>query len=123
MDVRDLARLVVLLLEQDLPGAFNAVGPSPAVSFLELVKACGDAALVAVPEGDLDFPLLFPDPDWDAMFHISPAAAHGAGMPRTPLAQTIADTREWDLGRGEPPLNVGMSDEQENALLAQADAI
>ena len=29
MDVRDLARLVVLLVEQDLPGAFNAVGPTP----------------------------------------------------------------------------------------------
>jgi 2'-hydroxyisoflavone reductase len=61
IDVRDLARLVVILIEQDLAGPLNAVGPSPAVSFLELVRACGDAKLVPVPEGDLDFPLLFPD--------------------------------------------------------------
>jgi 2'-hydroxyisoflavone reductase len=35
IDVRDLARLVVLLVEQDLPGAYNAVGPFPQVSFEE----------------------------------------------------------------------------------------
>ena len=104
MDVRDLARLVVLLVERDLPGAFNAVGPSPSVSFLELVKTCGDAELVPVPHGELDFPLLFPDPAWDAMLQISPAAALAAGMPRTPLAQTVADVRAWDRDRGEPPL-------------------
>lgn len=118
MDVRDLARLVVLLVEQDLPGAFNAVGPSPGVSFVELVKTCGDAELVPVPQGELDFPLLFPDPAWDVMLRISSAAALAAGMPRTPLAQTVADTRAWDRGRGEPPLISGLSDEEERTALA-----
>jgi nucleoside-diphosphate-sugar epimerase len=54
MDVRDLARLVVLLLEQDLPGAYNAVGPSPAVTLSELIATCGAAEVVPVPEGELD---------------------------------------------------------------------
>jgi len=120
MDVRDLARLVVLLIEQDLPGAFNAVGPSPGVSFVELVKTCGNAELVPVPQGELDFPLLFPDPAWDVMFRISPAAALTAGMPRTPLSQTVADIRAWDRDRGEPPLPCGLSEEEERKALAQA---
>jgi 2'-hydroxyisoflavone reductase len=120
LDVRDLARLVVLLLENDVPGAFNAVGPTPGVSFLELVRACGDAEPVPVPHGDLDFPLLFADPAWDAMLRISPAAALAAGMPRTPLAQTVADVRAWDLDRGEPPLVSGLSDEEERAALTGA---
>jgi 2'-hydroxyisoflavone reductase len=120
MDVRDLARLVVLLVEQDLPGPFNAVGPFPDTSFVELVRTCGDAELVAVSEGELDFPLLFPDPAWDVMLRISPAAALAAGMPRTPLAQTIADTRAWDRDRGEPPLRNGLSEEEEREALANA---
>jgi 2'-hydroxyisoflavone reductase len=114
--VRDLARLVVLLVEKDLPGSFNAVGPTPGVSFLELVRACGEAEPVRVPEGDLDFPLLFPDPAWDVMLQISPAAALAAGMPRTPLSRTIADTRAWDRARGRPPLANGMSAEERVAL-------
>jgi 2'-hydroxyisoflavone reductase len=120
MDVRDLARLVVLLIEQDIPGAFNAVGPSPGVSFLELVRACGDAELVPVSEGKLDFPLLFPDPAWDVMLRISPAAALAVGMPRTALIQTISDTRAWDRDRGEPPLTNGLSEEEEGEALARA---
>jgi 2'-hydroxyisoflavone reductase len=122
VDVRDLARLVTLLLARDLPGAFNAVGPSPAVTFVELVRACGDAELVPVAEGDLDFPLLFPDPAWDAMLRISSSAARAAGMPSTPLAQTIADTRAWDVSRGEPPLAGGMSAQEESDALRLARA-
>jgi 2'-hydroxyisoflavone reductase len=120
MDVRDLARLVVLLLEQGLPGAFNAVGPTPGVSFVELVKTCGNAELVPVPQGELDFPLLFPDPAWDVMLRISPAAALAAGMPCTPLSQTVADIRTWDRDRGEPPLTSGLSEEEERTALEQA---
>ncbi len=120
LDVRDLARLVVLLVERDLPGAFNAVGPSPSVSFLELVKICGGAELVPVPHGELDFPLLFSDPAWDVMLQISSAAALAAGMPRTPLVQTVADVRAWDRDRGEPPLTCGLSEEEEHDALTRA---
>ena len=122
IDVRDLARLVSLLVERDLPGAFNAVGPTPEVSFLDLLKTCGDAELVPVPHGELDFPLLFADPSWDVMLQISPAAALEAGMPSTPLAQTVAETRAWDRERGEPPLTNGLSEESERVALAEVAA-
>ncbi len=115
-DVRDLARLVVVLVEQDRPGAFNAVGE--VMAFPELVGTCGDAELVAVPHGELDFPLLFEDPAWDVMLRISSAAALAAGMPRTPLAQTVADTRAWDRARGETPLPNGLTPEEERSALA-----
>lgn len=106
VDSRDLARLVVLLLEQDKPGIFNAVGPSPAVTLEELVRACAAGAdLELVPvEAVPGFPLVLPDPTWDVMFRRSAAAAHAVGMPTTPLAQTAADTRVWDSGRGEPAI-------------------
>jgi 2'-hydroxyisoflavone reductase len=120
MDVRDLARLVTILLEHDLPGAFNAVGPTPAVGFVDLVRACGDAELVPVPEGDVDFPLLFDDPAWDVMLRISNDRARTVGMPSTPMTQTIADTRAWDVSRGEPALVSGMSDEQEMDAIRRA---
>jgi len=116
IDVRDLAALVVLLIEQDLPGAYSAVGPWPAVTLGELIRACGEADLIPVA-GDFDWPLLLPDPSWDIMFKISPAAAHEVGMPRTPLARTVADTLAWDRERGEPPLVWGITEEQEAELL------
>ena len=117
MDVRDLARLVVALLEQHLPGAYNAVGPSPDVTLGELIRACGTIDPVEIPGHDLDVPLLLPDESWDVMLQISAEAARAAGMPRTPLAKTITDTRVWDQQRGEPPLAGWMSEEQEAALL------
>jgi 2'-hydroxyisoflavone reductase len=103
VDARDLARLVVLLLEKDRPGTFNAVGPQPPVTLGELVKVCGADEVVPVAERP-GFPLVLPDPSWDVMFRRSAAAALATGMPTTPLAATAADTRAWDLARGEPEI-------------------
>jgi 2'-hydroxyisoflavone reductase len=116
IDVRDLACLVAILIEKDLPGAYNAVGPSPAVTLGELIRACGGSDLAPVTD-DVDWPLVLPDATWDDMFRISAAAAHDVGMPRTPLARTVADTLAWDRERGEPPLVWGITEEQESALL------
>lgn len=118
MDVRDLASLVVLLLEQDRPGVFNAVGPVPAVTFAELLDVCGVTDLVPVPEGEVDFPLLFAEPAHDVMFRISAAAADAVGVPRTPLHRTVADTRAWDDQRGRPPLTAGPTAAEEQALFS-----
>jgi 2'-hydroxyisoflavone reductase len=103
VDARDLARLVVLLLEKDQPGTFNAVGPQPAVTLGELVTVCGADEVIQVAERP-GFPLVLPDPSWDVMFRRSSAAALAIGMPTTPLATTAADTRTWDIARGEPEI-------------------
>jgi 2'-hydroxyisoflavone reductase len=106
VDARDLARLVVLLLEHDQPGTYNAVGPQPATTLGELVRTCG-ATEVRQVDTNPAFPLVLPDPAADAMFRTSAARALESGMPATPLSQTAADTRAWDLERGRPEIPVG----------------
>ena len=125
VDARDLAQLVSALLDADSPGAYNAVGPRPAVTLRELVETCARAAgtqveVVPVDPSAVDpgFPLVLPDPSWDVMFRRSAAAAHVVGMPCTPLEKTAADTLAWDRGRGMPPLTAGLSRERESELLA-----
>ncbi len=62
IDVRDLACLVAILIEKDQPGAYNAAGPSPAVTLGELIRVCGGFDLAPVTD-DVDWPLLLPDAD------------------------------------------------------------
>lgn len=125
VDSRDLARLVVALVEQDRPGVFNAIGPADPVTLEQLVHACARAAgshvdVVPVPPDTVgaDFPLVLPDPSWDVMFRRSAAAAYEVGLPKTPIEQTAADVLAWDRRRGEPPLAVDLPPAREAELLS-----
>ena len=62
-------------------------------------------------------PLVLPDAGHDVMFRRSAARARAAGLTATPLVQTAADVLAWDRERGEPPLSVGLTEEQEAQLL------
>ena len=128
VDARDLANLVVQLLEDGTPGTFNAVGPAEPVTLAGLVAACAEAAgtsveVVAVDAAALEpasvpaLPLVLPDPSRDVLFRRSAAPARAAGLTATPLVQTAADVLAWDRDRGEPPLTAGPTPEQEAALL------
>jgi nucleoside-diphosphate-sugar epimerase len=126
VDSRDLARLVVRLIQDDRPGAFHAVGPAEPVTLGGLIGACARAAgttvqIVRVPPETAPpfFPLV--RPLW-ATQQRSAARARAAGMPATPLAVTAADVLAWDRARGEPPLARGFTPEQEAAVLAAAAA-
>lgn len=104
IDVRDLARLVVRLIADDRPGAYNAVGDSTTLG--ELIATCARVAgsevdVVTVPEVP-SFPLVRPRPAWTTQLRSS-ARARAAGMPVTPLEQTAADVLAWDRERGLPP--------------------
>jgi len=103
VDARDLARLTVVLLEKDLPGTYNGVGPHPAVTLGELVRACGASEVRAV-DVNPGYPLVLPDPSADPLFRASGARALEVGMTTTPLTQTAADTRAWDIERGRPEI-------------------
>ncbi len=111
VDSRDLAHLVLALLHDDRPGIFNAVGPAEPVTLSGLLQAAAATLSTQVTIEPLPdrpgFPLVLPDPSWDSMFRRSAARAHAAGMPRTPLASTVRDVRNWDLARGEPDLTTG----------------
>ena len=125
VDSGDLARLVVQLLQDGGTGSYNAVGPAEPVTLAGLVAACAQAAGTSVQLVEVDpsavepaLPLVLPDAGHDVLFRRSAARARAAGLPATPLAQTAADVLAWDRARGEPPLSVGMTDEQEARLLA-----
>jgi 2'-hydroxyisoflavone reductase len=121
IDSRDLARLVVRLLADDRPGAFNAVGPAEPTTLAGLITTCARVAgteveIVPVPA---DAAALFPlvRPEWSTQQR-SAARARAAGLPATPLAMTAADVLAWDRARGEPPLRHGLSPAEEAVLLA-----
>jgi 2'-hydroxyisoflavone reductase len=123
VDSRDLAALVIRLLEDVRHGAFHAVGPEPPVTLGGLIRACSRAAgteteIVPVPADAVPgfFPLVRPAAQW-ATQQRSPARARAAGLPATPVEVTVADVRAWDQGRGEPPLDGGFTPEQEAAVL------
>lgn len=124
IDSRDLARLVVQLLADDRPAAFQAVGPAEPVTLGGLIETCARVAgtsveLVPVPLDLAPQPFPLVKTDW-ATQQRSPARARAAGMPATPLEVTAADVLAWDRERGEPPLTRGFSPEAERALLGQA---
>jgi len=124
IDSRDLARLVVQLITDDRPGAFQAVGPAEPVTLGGLIETCALAAgtqveIVPVPPDTAKpfFPLV--RTNWPSQQR-SAARARAAGMPATPLEVTASDVLAWDRARGEPPLTAGFSVAEEQELLAQA---
>ncbi|WP_419998871.1 NAD-dependent epimerase/dehydratase family protein [Streptomyces boninensis] len=127
VDVRDVARLVLRLLEDGRAGAFHAVGPADPTTLGGVIQTCAEAAgsevelvRVDVPDDELPgwpgFPLV--RPHWPVSQH-NPARARAAGMPATPLARTAADVLAWDRERGRPPLAEGFSAAQEARALAR----
>ncbi|GAB7185528.1 hypothetical protein ATKI12_5359 [Kitasatospora sp. Ki12] len=129
VDARDLARLVLRLVEDGRPGAFHAVGPAEPTTLGGLIATCAEVAgteveVVPVPPETAPppfFPLVRAEPLWPGQQR-DPARARTAGLPATPLAVTVADVLAWDRGRGEPPLGHGFTAEQEALALAEADA-
>jgi 2'-hydroxyisoflavone reductase len=126
VDSRDLAALVVALLVDDRPGTFNAVGPAEPTTLAGLIRICAQAAgseveVVTVPaETATPLPLVQRDATWNVMSRRSSARARAVGLPSTPLSTTAADVLAWDRDRGEPPLQVGPTAQQEADLLAAA---
>jgi 2'-hydroxyisoflavone reductase len=126
VDSRDLARLVVRLVEDDVAGTYNAVGPDGAVTLAGLIAACATAAgtevtVVEVPAagGSPGLPLVLDDPKQDVLFRRSAARARAVGLTATPLVTTAADVLAWDGQRGTPQLTVGPTETEEAALLGQ----
>jgi len=122
VDSRDVGRLVVQLITDNRPGAFNAVGPFSTIA--ELIGTAAELSgstveLVQVPADAVParFPLVDPEAEWGERRR-DPAKARAAGMPVTPVRQTIADVLTWDHDRGTPDLEVGLTPEDEAKLLA-----
>ncbi|MDP3711367.1 MAG: NAD-dependent epimerase/dehydratase family protein [Mycobacteriales bacterium] len=124
VDAGDLGRLVASLVRSGLAGTFNAVGPADPVTLGSLIETCAEAAGTSVEVVEVEhrpgFPLVLADQTWDVMFRRSSAAARAVGLTATPLLETARATLAWDRDRGEPPLAVELSPEEEATLLADA---
>jgi 2'-hydroxyisoflavone reductase len=131
IDVRDLARWIVLGVESGLGGTYNATGHPSTLG--RLVDACLDA--VANPSCSIEWasdaqllaaglspwmgiPLWIAAPGWEGANQVVIERALAAGLTFRPLGETVADTLAWDLARGGPdPGNEGLAAEREEEIL------
>lgn len=134
IDVRDLAKFIVDLIEQNVSGVFNATGPDHDLSFGRLLDTCklignSDAKFNWAPLEFLtehkvaawsDLPAWLPDRGEDAGFaRVDISKALNAGLKFTSLEETVHDTLEWANSRpADHEWKAGLKPEREKELLA-----
>jgi len=113
IDVRDLADWIVRLAEVRAGGTYNAAGPTPALTFGQLLNACrepsgGHAHLVWVDERFLldrgvvpwmELPLWLPE-ERAAYQQGDVSKAVAAALRFRPVVETVRDTLEWAYEAG-----------------------
>ncbi|MBE0683312.1 MAG: SDR family oxidoreductase [Anaerolineales bacterium] len=133
IDVRNLAKFIIELVEQNVSGVFNASGPDYELSFGRLLDTCklignSDAKFKWAP---LDFlnqnkvapwselPAWLPDTGDDAGFaRVDISKAVNAGLKFFSLEETIHDTLEWANSRpADHEWRAGLNAEREKELL------
>jgi 2'-hydroxyisoflavone reductase len=108
---------------------FNATGPVPPVSMVDVVEAASaaagadltvrvvpDATATALGLGFQDLPLWLDEPDWAAWAEVVVSRALAAGLRFRPLADTVAAT----LHEAEVVEGWGLTAERERELLDAA---
>lgn len=139
IDVRDLAKWTIHLIENKVSGVFNATGPQEPLTMRTLLNECNavggnfaqfvwlsdEKVLEAGVAPWTDMPLWIPASDEEHRYFqtINCSKAHKAGLKYSPLATTIRDTLKWDASR-DPAAErkAGLRPEQESRLLALADS-
>ena len=136
IDVRDLAAWIVLGVERNLTGTYNATGPDKRLEMLGMLEAIkkgvgGDAKLTWVPADFLekkevrpwaDMPVWIPSRGGEEGFaEINVKKAVAAGLTYRPASETAKDTLAWfktlpEDRRGK--LNSGITAEKEKQVLA-----
>jgi len=140
IDARDLAEWGLRCGEAGTSGTFDTVSRAGHATMAELLAACcaatGSVAELAwlTPEqveaagvsGWTDLPIWAPPTGELAGLHAGDtSAAHEAGLTCRSIEETVADTWAWLQTEGLPPQppgragNLGLSGDQEAALLAQ----
>ncbi len=126
IDTRDLADFLLLRARSPLTGVFNATGPVPPVTMLDLVEAAASAsdtdlnveviddAFLTEQGIENELPLWADDPGWVAWAQVDVSKAIGAGLQFRPIDDTVAAT----LAHTEVVPGVGLDPERETALLA-----
>jgi len=127
IDTRDLAAFLLQRARSPLTGVFNATGPVPPITMLDLVEAAAstrdadlnvevvDDAFLAAQGIETELPL-WPgdDPDWAAWAQVDVRKAIGAGLTFRPVEDTVAAT----LAHTEVVPGIGLEPERETEVLA-----
>ena len=125
VDVRDLGRWLVELLERDQGGAFNATRSG--VAWSEVIDSAlavtgSDAEPVWIPDEFLqrhevgewmEVPMWLADPEWVGMNHAEVSRAEAAGLTHRPLEDTMRGTLE----EAETTDDAGLKPVRERELL------
>jgi 2'-hydroxyisoflavone reductase len=130
IDVRDLASFVLRLLVDSHSGVFNGVGPvRPFGEFLDCCQTVtqNQSPIVRISCQQIeqsklspwkDFPMwLPPEGDHRGFVQFSKTKSVAAGLRYTDLETTLRDIIAWRQTL-DVPLKCGLSQEQENAILA-----
>ena len=123
IDARDLAAFTLLLVEQDTPGTFNAVGER--LTWGQLVDAVREASgTVATPRfrddealqaSGLQLPLA--GSGWGASMQVNDERSVAAGLTRRPMTDTVRDTLAWVRDTDRQVNTFGLTDEKRAELL------
>ena len=127
IDTRDLAEFLLLRARSPLTGIFNATGPVPPITMLDLVEAAASASdtdlnVEVVDDAFLreqgiesELPLWAgDDPDWAAWASIDVRKAIGAGLTFRSVDDTVAAT----LAETTVVPGIGLDPEREAEILA-----
>lgn len=106
IDARDLGSWMVRMLEDEVGGVFNGVGPAEPVDMATFLESCrqisGSGAALHwidadfVAEQGARFPIWdSPDGDWGGAHLVDLSRALASGYTSRPIADTIRDTLEW----------------------------
>lgn len=114
IDVRDLAKWIVLMVERQATGIYNATGPATPFTFEQLIKECqkfskenisihwvNEDLLIKHGVKDwIEIPLwLSPERNMPGFLNINAQKAIASGLTFRPLSATISSILEWDSSR------------------------
>ena len=134
IDVRDLAKWIVKMVEERSVGTYNATGPKEELSLEKLINECSQFARKKADLAWVDERFLIDRhvDDWSklpfwlpsnsnklGLFNIDCRKAQDKGLSYRPLSETISDTLNWDDQRIDRTMEVGLTREEEGNLLNQ----
>ena len=126
IDTRDLADFLLLAAHAPLTGVFNATGPVPPITMLDLVEAAASAsdadlnievvddAFLTTQGIEAELPLWADDPLWAAWARVDVDKAIAVGLRFRSIDDTVAAT----LAHTTPVPGVGLEPAREAELLA-----
>ena len=123
IDARDLAAFVVGLLEEDVPGTFNAVGePLTWGDVVSAVRRAEGRAAEIVWRGDeamaaQEVQLPLAGSAWARGMRVPDERALARGLMRRPLTDSVRDLLAWVRQTGRPMNDFGLTPEKAAALL------